>query len=106
MKLASHSDHRGFNSQTNWVPPASYTAPTSVPLGSYRSFAHAIRNVEEILQPPRGGDDHDESPASWHHQPSPIHRAQVVASRGGTRKEWTVFSAGQGAVALAAPSAL
>lgn len=73
MKLASHSYHWGFNSRTNWVPSLSYTAPTPVPLGSYRSFAHAIRHIEEILQPPNGGDDHDEPPAGWYHQPSPIH---------------------------------
>lgn len=106
MKLASHSDHWGFTSQTNWVPSRSYTVPTPVPLGSYRSFAHAVRNTEEILHPSNRGDDHNEPPASWYHQPSPIHRAQVVASRGGTGKEWTVLRAGQGSVTLAAPSAL
>lgn len=41
-----------------------------------------------MLQPPRGRDNHDESFASWYHQPCPIHRAQVVASRGrGGREE-------------------
>lgn len=55
-------------------------------LDPHRSFAHAIGDTEEILQPPKGGDDHDEPPASWNHEPRSVHRAQVVASRGGGKE--------------------
>lgn len=50
-------------------------------LGPHRSFAHTIGDIEEILQTPNGGDDHDEAAACWYHQPSSVHRAEVVSSR-------------------------
>lgn len=67
-----HSDHWGFTCEL-WVLSLSYTFSTPVTLSPHRSFAHAIRDAEEILQPPSGGDDHDEPPASWYHQPCSIH---------------------------------
>lgn len=62
--------------------------------GPYRSFAHTIRDIEHMLQPSGGGDNHDESFASWYHQPRPIHRAQVVASRGGREEGMNCVDAG------------
>ncbi|KAL0602779.1 UPF0764 protein C16orf89 [Plecturocebus cupreus] len=52
-----------------------------MPLGPHRSFAHTIGDIEHILKASRGGDDHDEPPASWYHQPCPIYRTKVVASK-------------------------
>lgn len=67
------SDHWGFASQGKWVPSLFCASPTPVSLGPHRSFAHAIGDVEGVPNSPNGGDDHDESPASWYHQPCPIH---------------------------------
>lgn len=59
----------------HYQPSTLLCTPQLLCLDPYRSFAHTIRDIEHMLQPPRGGDNHDESFASWHHQPCPIHRA-------------------------------
>jgi hypothetical protein len=75
-----HSGHKGLylpSCKSHHYPALSQPYAT----GPYRSFAHTIGYIEHILQPPRGGDDHDEPPASRYHHPCRIYGAQVVASR-------------------------